>query len=208
MTRGSIALGELALVLAAPLLGGSSLWAQATGSIGSSPYPYWGTAPSSYQGPDTNFSNLGLPPRSISSAAHSPSALGSIHPLYGGIRAGSLGGSLPPFLASSDSTALLPGRHYTPRPQSTAHIWLRVPPGARVWFDGDEMKQTGDLRHYFSPALTAGQKYAYQVRVRWMKDGKAIEQNRCIVVRAGDSPRLDFTKASVEERETTPKAAK
>jgi uncharacterized protein (TIGR03000 family) len=102
----------------------------------------------------------------------------------------------------SDASILLPGSNYTPRPDNRAHIWLRVPADAEVWFEGEKTKQTGTLRYFFSPPLPASQKHTYQVRVRWTQDGKPVERKERIDVRAGGSVRLDLTQAPASQEET------
>jgi uncharacterized protein (TIGR03000 family) len=92
------------------------------------------------------------------------------------------------------------------RTDNRAQIWLRAPADAEVWFEGVKTKQTGALRHYFSPPLAAGQKYAYQVRVRWSKDGKPVERKQQIDVRAGDELRLDLSMAPAERNSMIPGA--
>ncbi len=76
------------------------------------------------------------------------------------------------------------------------HISLHVPTDAQVWFEGKATTQTGTVRQYHSPELTPGKKYHYEVRVRWMKDGKPVEEKRRIEVEAKDWLRFDLTQPS------------
>ena len=92
----------------------------------------------------------------------------------------------------TDATSSLPGSDYRPPSDNRAHIWLRVPADAKVWFNGQTTTQTGTLRLYNSPELTPGKKYHYEIRVRWMKDGKPIEEKRRIEVEAKDWLRFDL----------------
>jgi len=96
-------------------------------------------------------------------------------------------------LSLTDSTSPLPGGTYRPAADTSAHITLRVPADAQVWFDGKATKQTGTLRQFNSPPLTPGKKFVYEVRVRSMKDGKPIEEKRRIKVEAKDWLRFDLT---------------
>jgi uncharacterized protein (TIGR03000 family) len=127
---------------------------------------------------------------------------GSNSSLEGRLGIGPSGISAMPSSFLSDASILLPGSNYTPRRDNRAHIWLRVATDAEVWFDGDKTKQTGTLRYYFSPPLPAGQKHIYQVRVRWNQDGKAVERQQRIDVRAGGSVRLDLTQAPASQEES------
>jgi uncharacterized protein (TIGR03000 family) len=83
------------------------------------------------------------------------------------------------------------GRQAVPT-DNRARIRLSVPADAQVWFDGEPTKQTGELRHFESPPLAPGRSYTYAVRVRWTKDGKPVEEERRIRVRAGATPRFDI----------------
>jgi uncharacterized protein (TIGR03000 family) len=59
-----------------------------------------------------------------------------------------------------------------------------VPAGAAVWFESVRTRQTGAERYFFSPPLTPGATYAYEVEARWNEDGKPVERQRQIVVHA------------------------
>jgi uncharacterized protein (TIGR03000 family) len=169
-----------ALVAAVLLCG--SLQAQATNPNGTQ-YPYWDTAPQSFRGSQVTVPVPGMSPNAISNAAQSP-------PTSAGLGAGIGGGYVPPFLTSRDIT--LPRRQPS-EADNKAHIWLRVPADAEVWVEGVKTKQTGETRYFFSPPLTPGKKFAYQMRIRWMKDGKPAEETKRILVQAGETIRRDFT---------------
>jgi uncharacterized protein (TIGR03000 family) len=85
---------------------------------------------------------------------------------------------------------------YPPSPATTnpnvAHVHVRVPADATVWFEGDQMTQTGTERDFVSPPLTPGQNYSYDVKARWMRDGQPVEQSRTVRVRAGETSTVDF----------------
>jgi uncharacterized protein (TIGR03000 family) len=73
-----------------------------------------------------------------------------------------------------------------------ALIRLRVPANAEVTFDGDKTSQTGALRSFMTPELERGNEYSYEIRARWMNDGKPVEQTRKVNFRPGDRFTLDF----------------
>ena len=174
------------------LLSSGSAWAQSAGypypysgypypfSSYASSAPYWGSVPSYYGGAPLPYQQNGI---SRSLEYLSPSQT-----------------FIPNYLNSQSSTSsvlsgaslLWPSDKLLLQRDTRAHIWLRVPTDAEVWFDGIKTKQTGALRHYFSPPLTTGKSYSYQVQVRWQKDGKTIEQKRRIDVRAGESLQLNL----------------
>jgi uncharacterized protein (TIGR03000 family) len=55
--------------------------------------------------------------------------------------------------------------------EASARFDLTVPEGAEVWFDGAKTTQTGSLRRFVTPPLTAGRKHTYEVRVAWKTGG-------------------------------------
>jgi uncharacterized protein (TIGR03000 family) len=95
---------------------------------------------------------------------------------------GSVGGFILPFMTVTDATF-----------DNKAHIWLRVPENAEIWVNGVKTKQTGESRYFFSPPLTPDKKYSYEIRLRWMKDGKPVEETQRILVQAGRTIRRDFS---------------
>jgi uncharacterized protein (TIGR03000 family) len=74
----------------------------------------------------------------------------------------------------------------------SAHIRVTLPAGARLWFNGAQTTSQGRVRHFKSPALKAGHRYAYRVRARWKKNGRTVTQTRKVVVTAGDYASLRF----------------
>ena len=168
---------RLGTVFVTALLAASSAQAQSNGSQ----YPYWGTAPQSYSGSQVTVPAPGMSPNIISNASQAPAPTG------GNFNIG--GGYIPPSLTLRDLA--LPQRE---RADNKAHIWLRVPESAEIWVNGVKTKQTGEARYFFSPPLAPGKKYNYQMRVRWMKDGKPVEETQNILVQAGATIRRDFAR--------------
>lgn len=85
---------------------------------------------------------------------------------------------------------------YAPLPPSmplTALLKVQVPLEAEVWLEGRQMRSGGRLRHYRSPPLDPAKGYVYEVRARWMFDGKPVEDVRHIAIRAGAISLVDFT---------------
>jgi len=144
-------------------------------------YPYWDSAPQSYSGSQIPVPVPGISPNIISGASQSPPTLAGVNYNIGG-------GYIPPSLTSRELS--LPQRE---RPDTKAHIWLRVPENAEIWVNGVKTKQSGESRYFFSPPLAPGKKYSYQMRVRWTKDGKPVEETQDILVQAGATIRRDFT---------------
>jgi uncharacterized protein (TIGR03000 family) len=95
----------------------------------------------------------------------------------------------------SGQAALSPGT-VAASPGAVAHIRVRVPPGAELWFDDTKMPQVGPVRQFRTPPLTPGKGYYYTVRARWTTDGREDSQTRTVFVAPGDFIDLDFPVAA------------
>lgn len=79
---------------------------------------------------------------------------------------------------------------------NAATIDVKVPANARLWFQGEERRQRGPRRFFESPPLEPSKEYAYQVNAEWNdKNGKKVERQQTIDVRAGVRVTLDFRKS-------------
>lgn len=183
-----ISMGKrLVLAVAGSILLAASAGAQATNPNGTR-YPYWDTAPQGFRGSRMTIPIPGMSPSTISNAARSPG-------MSGGSDLGLGGTYAPPFITSAD-IILSPQSIAPKKTDNKAHIWVRVPENAEVWVDGVKTKQTGEARYFFSPPLTPGKKYVYQVRIHWTKDGKSMEKSERMLVQAGASIHRDFTQTA------------
>jgi uncharacterized protein (TIGR03000 family) len=99
-----------------------------------------------------------------------------------------------------DTTVRLPEEYAPPMPpadanaaaaDTTAQLTVRVPADADIWIDGEVTQQTGAVRKFVSPPLSPGE-YTYQVRARWMQDGRQVVQTRRIPVSPGERRTVDF----------------
>jgi uncharacterized protein (TIGR03000 family) len=149
----------------------------APGAPGSTTYPYWASAPQSFAPSQVT---IPVPGPSLVTISNGAGPM----PTQSRVGAGVGGGFILPFMTVREATL-----------DNKAHLWLRVPKNAEIWVNGVKTKQTGELRHFFSPPLTSGKKYGYQMRLRWMKDGKAVEETQRILVQPGQTIRRDFTQA-------------
>jgi uncharacterized protein (TIGR03000 family) len=72
---------------------------------------------------------------------------------------------------------------------------VRLPADAVLWLNGQRMRGTGAERDFISPELTEGETYAYQVKARWLQDGRPKEEtieakvhtNKTMTIRFGTS---------------------
>jgi uncharacterized protein (TIGR03000 family) len=95
-----------------------------------------------------------------------------------------------------DTTVRLPPE--MPPADPSAHLSVRVPADAEIWVDGVATKQTGAERQFVSPPLEAGQEYSYELKARWIENGREIVQTRRIPVVAGLWKTVDFTQPDAE----------
>ena len=220
MSCRTFPLRPAAFTCVALLLAASPVWAQAPTTVtprapaatpgfnspispflfGPPSYPFRATAPSSTTpAPSAAQISSGIyrGPSLGSTVVSPPPTLGPSRAMHNQPNIGAFVGFAPlSSLSLSDSALSLPGSTYRPSADNRAHITLHVPTDAQVWFDGKATKQTGTLREYHTPELTPGNKYHYEVRVRWMKDGKPVEEKRRIEVEARDWLRFDLTRPS------------
>jgi uncharacterized protein (TIGR03000 family) len=77
--------------------------------------------------------------------------------------------------------------------QARATLVVRLPADARLTVDGQETKQTGASRQFYSPVLPAGQRFRYELEASWIgSDGKPVKKSKVVRVSAGDSLTVDL----------------
>jgi uncharacterized protein (TIGR03000 family) len=116
-------------------------------------------------------------------------------------------GYLPPSGYKGYTTPLEPTYPETPKGSTEAArqearalapraalVHVQLPPAAELWFDGHKSNQTGPQREFTTPLLTAGQKYSYTVRARWVSDGRPVEETRKVTFTPGQRVDLTFPK--------------
>jgi hemoglobin len=74
-----------------------------------------------------------------------------------------------------------------------ARITVHVPADAELWFDGQLTAQRGRERVFTTPPVEHQRRYAYEVRARWMEDGREVDQTRRVRFHGGDQVTVDFT---------------
>jgi uncharacterized protein (TIGR03000 family) len=77
-------------------------------------------------------------------------------------------------------------------PASAALFRVRVPADAEIWFSGEKTAQRGVSRLFVTPQLQDGQTLSYDVRARWVQNGREVVRSRTVTVHAGDRLTLDF----------------
>ncbi len=76
----------------------------------------------------------------------------------------------------------------------TAHLMVLVSENAQLWFDGSLTNQRGNQREFVTPPLTPGKNYIYDLRARWMQDGRPYEAKRTVYIHANDWLQIDLTR--------------
>lgn len=96
-------------------------------------------------------------------------------------------------LPGEEMTAATPARLQDP---STALVEVRVPVAdAEVWIEGKPSNQKGLVHRFLSPSLASRRDFVYTIRARWVEDGKPVDSERRVTVRAGATVVVDFTAA-------------
>jgi uncharacterized protein (TIGR03000 family) len=77
-------------------------------------------------------------------------------------------------------------------PANVAVVVLQVPPGAVLWFDGAQTRQTGPVRIFTTPPLPPGGVYHYSVKLRWNANGVPLERSQQVAVTPGQQVRIQL----------------
>jgi len=70
--------------------------------------------------------------------------------------------------------------------------------GARVWIQGQLMRETGKERVFMTPPLQSGFNYAYEIRARWGSDPQIMDQTRTVPIRPGERVVVDFARPATK----------
>lgn len=77
-------------------------------------------------------------------------------------------------------------------PKDSAAITVKAPSNSQIWFDGTLMAPGGTVREYFSPSLTPGHNYTYEIQARWNQNGREVAQSQKVEISAGARVSVDF----------------
>jgi uncharacterized protein (TIGR03000 family) len=123
----------------------------------------------------------------------------SYHPFFGYGSSRMSGGHYHPYHGYIPHLARIP-QDEKPPPDLMAHLILRVPADAELWFNGTKISAEGTVRKYASPPLTPGRRYTYSIRAQWQKNGQTIKATREVHVKAGTHIDMDLTKNDEMEK--------
>jgi len=81
--------------------------------------------------------------------------------------------------------------YYDPAMQQVGKFTVILPDrDGQVWFDDVSTQQTGAERYFYTAPLD--KEAAYTIKARWMDNGKPVDRQRTIKVRAGQTQTIDF----------------
>jgi len=136
---------------------------------------------------------------------------GGYVPSYAGYTAG-YGGYAAPYVGNGFASVpanppVNPNANYAPPAQTqqppandnTAHLMVVVPESAELWFNGTKTSVTGTQREFVTPALTPGKNFTYEIKARWMENGRPVEQTQSVQVQANAWKMVNFTARQTPE---------
>ncbi|MFZ1006940.1 MAG: TIGR03000 domain-containing protein [Candidatus Sulfotelmatobacter sp.] len=90
--------------------------------------------------------------------------------------------------------------YYPAAVQDFVNVTVLLPAAdAQVWFENKLTTQRGMERLYESPPLAPNHSHTYTIKARWMENGKAVDQERQVNVRAGQNITVNFREKAREE---------
>jgi uncharacterized protein (TIGR03000 family) len=100
----------------------------------------------------------------------------------------------PGYSYSTPTYGVVPPVTYaTPAEPQPVMVTVILPKAdAEVFLNDTATTSTGTERAFQSPPVEAGKSYQYTVKARWMENGKMVEQNRAVLVKAGQEVTVDF----------------
>ena len=101
---------------------------------------------------------------------------------------------------STPATATKSRAYYPGAEPDKVLVNVTIPADAKLTFQGAKTTQTGTVRHFLSPSITAGYRYAYSVQATWMENGQAITKSRSFEVQPGDVVQIVFSRDDVTVR--------
>src|SRR5262249_39259423 len=81
-----------------------------------------------------------------------------------------------PAASSVVQTQSLSHAPQSPALDNKARLHVQLPADAVLWLNGQRMRRTGAERDFVSPELAEGETYAYEVKARWLQDGRPKEE--------------------------------
>jgi len=73
-----------------------------------------------------------------------------------------------------------------------AVVSVKLPADAMLYADGQLTRLTSNERTFLTPALTSGQRYQYDLKVEYIREGKPVTDSKKIFVKAGERTDVEF----------------
>jgi uncharacterized protein (TIGR03000 family) len=106
----------------------------------------------------------------------------------------------PPPVRRMEGLPVQPVIFFRPSNQP-ARIEMRLPTEhAQVWVNGEDTETSGTQRVYYSPRLSPGYAYSYDVVATWKHNGRVIRAERTVDVAPGETSVVDFTTEKTGQR--------
>ncbi len=128
---------------------------------------------------------------------------------YGGVSYGGCYGGAVISGGCYGGVPVMPGTHQAPTPEkiktapepkktelnvpAPATLVVELPAEAKLLIDNQPTTSTGDSRVFVSPVLNPGKEYHYTLKAEIVRDGKPVQVEQVIAVRAGDTTPVSLT---------------
>lgn len=73
-----------------------------------------------------------------------------------------------------------------------AQVIVQLPAQAELFIDGQRSRLTATTRTVVTPELEQGEDYYYTLRAEVIRNGKAVQKDQRVLLRAGEVSRVDF----------------
>jgi len=101
----------------------------------------------------------------------------------------SYGGYTDPLWFDADGTA---AAAKSAQSDTLAHVTVKVPADAHIWFNDTAMNSNGPVREFNSPPLTPGNRYFYQIKASWNEGGHDVTQTQRVEFTVGAHVSVSF----------------
>jgi uncharacterized protein (TIGR03000 family) len=88
---------------------------------------------------------------------------------------------------SQDTSAYFSGDMNTARGENRVMLNIQAPAGANLWISDVFVGQGGSSRQFVSPPLENGRTYTYDIKARWMQDGREMTSARTLEFQGGQT---------------------
>lgn len=82
-----------------------------------------------------------------------------------------------------------------------AVVSVKLPADAILYADGQLTRLTSNERTFLTPSLASGQRYQYDLKVEYVRDGKPVTDSKKIFVKAGERTDVEFVDKGLDQTE-------